>query len=330
MSYEIRLNVIPPQRRAFKELEEALKRPPSRYEEAVLFFQQRENFHYRPAFAPDREIFDPAYTKLRMKDYAAYYNFVDPQQYYYFTYCSARARGYEVLEKNLELAEERQLFRLNDDQVREVVASYLPQLRHYEWGASIITAHATRFSYGTSIESRLAFEAFDRYGNAQTIGKVLLRWRENEKIDLLSESKRRWLEDEPLQPMRKMIEHLWVTTVEDWAEAVFGLALLDAIVYPLLFRELDEFYLRNGAAGFVLLNRHFYELYKEKKEFTRILFETFISDAEHGDENKKQVAAWAAKWQPMADEVFQGLARIAERAGISPQCERGELVAVAA
>jgi|FaiFalDrversion3_1042247.scaffolds.fasta_scaffold00025_6 phenol hydroxylase P1 protein len=330
MPYEIRLNVIPPQRVAFKELEEALKRPPNRYEEAVLFVQQKENFHYRPAYAPDKEIYDPAYTKLRMRDYAAYYTFLDPQQYYYFTYCSARARSYEILEKDLELAEERQLFCLANDQVREVIASYLPQLRHYEWGASIVAAHATRFSYGTSIESRFAFEAFDRYGNAQTIGKVLLRWKQNEQVDLLSESKQRWLGDEPLQPLRKMIEHLWVVTGEDWAEAVFGLALLDAIVYPLLFRGLDDFYLRSGAMGLVLLNRHFYEFYVEKKVFIQTLFRTFLGDIEHGGENKKQLAAWAAKWQPMADAAFQGLARLVEGVGGSPHCERDEFLSLIA
>lgn len=326
MAYEIKMKIIPPQRLAFREIEEALKRPPSRYEEAVLFFQQKENFHYRPAFAPDKEIFDPAYTKLRMKDYAAYYKFADPRQYYYFTYCQARAKGYELLEKNLEFAEEKDLFKLDDDEVRDTVASYLPQLRHYEWGASIVLAHATRFSYGTAIESRLGFEAFDRYGNAQTLGKVLLRWKKSQNIDFLSTSRQRWLEDAPLQPMRKIIEHLWVTTVEDWAEAIFGLALLDAVVYPLLFGGLDVFYLKKGAIGLSFLNRYFYEWYREKREFSEVLFKTFEEDEIYGGENKALLSAWTAKWQPLVDEAFQELALIVEKVGGRGQCERGQFL----
>ena len=320
MPYEMVTKVIPPIRTSFKEVEERLGRPPSRYEEAVLYFQQKENFHYRSAFAPDREIFDPAYTKLRMADYYAYYNFVDPKQYYYFTYCQARTKAYEALENHIEYAQERGLFDFAPE-VKEVIASYFPQMRHYEWGASLIMSNATRFAYGTAIESRCCYEAFDRFGNAQTIGKLLLLWKE-QAPDLLTESKRKWMEEAGVQPLRKMVEELLVASVEDWAEAAFGLALLDAVAYPLLFRDADGYYLARGATGISLVNKHFFDWYREKIEWAGTLFKSFAEDGEQGEANREIMAGWADKWQPSASEAFEGLSTVIKRGGATPQCQR--------
>lgn len=324
MPYEILTKVIPPVRTSFKEIEERLGRPPSRYEEAVLYFQQKENFHYRPAYASKCEIFDPSYTKLRMKDYYGYYNFVDPKQYYYFTYCQARAKAYEALENHIEYAQERGLFDFTPE-VQVFLASYFPQMRHYEWGASLIMSNATRFAYGTAIESRCCYEAFDRFGNAQTIGKLLLLWKE-QAPDLLTESKSKWMEDGTVQPVRRMMEELLVGSVDDWAEGVFGLALLDAVIFPLLFRDADGYYLARGATGISLVNKHFFDWYREKIAWAEALFKTFTEDEEQGQANRNIMVGWTDKWQPLATTAFEALATVIKKGGATPQCQREEFL----
>lgn len=47
------------------------------------------NFHYRPTWDPEHELFDPRRTRLVMKDW---YALKDPRQFYYGAYTWVRAR----------------------------------------------------------------------------------------------------------------------------------------------------------------------------------------------------------------------------------------------
>jgi phenol hydroxylase P1 protein len=68
--------------------------------------QADANFHYRPTWDPEHEIFDPRRTKIVMKDW---YAFKDPRQFYYGTYTMARARQQETAEANFDFVESRGL-----------------------------------------------------------------------------------------------------------------------------------------------------------------------------------------------------------------------------
>ena len=84
MQFELRPQVIEPQRKTFQHLIDRYgDRPASRYEEGTIDLQATANYHYRPLWGPDKEIYDPAYSVLRLTDA---YSFVDPRQYYYAPY----------------------------------------------------------------------------------------------------------------------------------------------------------------------------------------------------------------------------------------------------
>ena len=84
MAYELRTNVIDPERNTFSYLVERFgDRPATRYQEASFNVQPMENFHYRPTWDADRELYDPNYTALKLTDP---YGYTDPRQYYYTPY----------------------------------------------------------------------------------------------------------------------------------------------------------------------------------------------------------------------------------------------------
>jgi phenol hydroxylase P1 protein len=89
VQYELRTKVIEQRRRTFTNLIERYgDRPASRYQEGTIDLQAVENFHYRPLWAPDREIYDVGYSALRLADP---YSFTDPRQLYYAPYVASRA-----------------------------------------------------------------------------------------------------------------------------------------------------------------------------------------------------------------------------------------------
>ena len=84
-------------------------KPATRYQEAVYDLQPTENFHYRPTWEPDKELYDPTRTALVMEDW---YKFLDPRQYYYGNYVMARAVQQESADKNFKFVEKTRIVSL--------------------------------------------------------------------------------------------------------------------------------------------------------------------------------------------------------------------------
>jgi phenol/toluene 2-monooxygenase (NADH) P1/A1 len=82
MQIDLRTVSIKPLRNTFAHVAKRLggDKPATRYQEGTLDIQATHNFHYRPTWDPDHEIFDPRRTQLVMKDW---YAFKDPRQFYY-------------------------------------------------------------------------------------------------------------------------------------------------------------------------------------------------------------------------------------------------------
>jgi phenol/toluene 2-monooxygenase (NADH) P1/A1 len=69
VQYELRYQVIEPKRQTYQNVIDRLgDQPATRYQEATLDVEPRENFHYRPTWAQDRELYDERYTALRLTD----------------------------------------------------------------------------------------------------------------------------------------------------------------------------------------------------------------------------------------------------------------------
>jgi phenol/toluene 2-monooxygenase (NADH) P1/A1 len=303
MSFELRTNTIEPRRASYDPLVERFgNKPATRYQEGSYGMQPVENFHYRPFWDPEHELYDPDYTALKLTDP---YSYSDPRQYYYNTYVSARASDYDGFARTLKYVEDRQMFdRLPEAWHATVVGCLLP-LRHYEAGAQLVSINACRFAWGTTIAQAAGYAAFDRIGNAQLLSMIGLTVGGGTAAKL-HEAKELWLHEPHLQGLRQLVEEALVES--DWVSAMIAIELVDAQLYPLMYRHLDERSVFQNAGAYSLLAMHFATWYADNQKWVTPLLKAWVSDPEHGDANRTALTGMVGKWLPQASAAVRKLA----------------------
>jgi len=285
MQYELRTQVIEPKRKTFDNLVARYgDRPASRYQEGSIDIQAKENFHYRPLWGPDKEIYDEAYSVLRLTDP---YSFTDPRQYYYAPYVTSRAAMFDAFSATLDYLEERGMFDRLPEAWSELFQSVVLPLRHYESAAQMVSCDTARFGFGTTITQCAAYAAFDRVGNAQLISRVGISLGGG-SAELLDAAKTCWLQDGGLQPLRKLAEELLVE--RDWGKSLVALDVADQLLYPLLYTHLDQAALNGGAGSYSLIAQHFSKWFKDQRRWLDALYRAWTSDPELGETNKALLA----------------------------------------
>ncbi len=307
MQFELRTQVIEAKRKTFANLAERYgDRPASRYEEGSVDIQPTVNFHYRPLWAPDREIYSEDYSALRLSDPNA---FTDPRQYYYYPYVTARAHLHEAFAATLTYLEKRSLLEKLPEGWKSAIAEAVLPLRHFESGAQLISANGCRFAWGSTVEQCLSYAAFDRIGTAQLLSRAGIAL-DGGTDALLGPAKGQWMENADLQPLRKYTEQLLVE--QDWAIAHLGLDLVDQLIYGLLYSHLDEAALMGGAGAYSLMAQHLSGWFTDHRRWVDALYKAWQNDAEHGAANRAALAEAAARLLPAATEAALGVARIAD------------------
>jgi phenol hydroxylase P1 protein len=311
MAYELRTNVIEPVRNTFSYLVERFgDRPATRYQEATFNVQPMENFHYRPTWDADHELYDANYTALKLTDPYAY---TDPRQYYYTPYVANAAQRYESFAQTLKYIEDRRLLDKLPENWHTVLTGFLLPLRHFESGAQLININVSRFAFGTTVEQAALFAGFDRIGNAQLLSLVGLAVAGGGG-DALADAKKNWLYAAPLQGLRRLIEELLVE--RDWAVGLIGLDLADQQLYPMLYEHLDERALYRGATAYSLLANHFDQWYVGHRKWLAALIKAWATDPQHGEANKKVLGDIADRWYPRSHAAVRTFAEgLAESAG---------------
>jgi phenol hydroxylase P1 protein len=298
VQYELRYQVIEPKRNSYQNVIDRLgDQPATRYQEATLDVEPRENFHYRPTWIADRELYDPRYTALRLADP---YAFADPRNFYYTPYVTSRAALHDEFGKTLGYLEERGLLAKLPEAWRSVLASVVIPLRHYESGAQLVSVAGARFAYGTSLEQCCSFAAFDRIGNAQMLSRVGIALGGGTG-DVLTTAKQEWLDGEHLQPLRRLTEQVMV--VDDWAEGLLAIDYLDSLLYPLVYSGLDERALLGGAGAYSLFAQHLTRWFADQRKWLDALVTAWQDDPEHGPANKVHLDRIAGTWKPRAQEA---------------------------
>lgn len=285
MQYELRTQVIEPKRKTFDNLVARYgDRPASRYQEGSIDIQAKENFHFRPLWAPDKEIYDETFSVLRLTDP---YSFLDPRQYYYAPYVTSRASMADAFSATLDYLEERDMFERLPERWSQLFQTVVLPLRHYESAAQMVSCDTARFGFGTTITQCAAYAAFDRVGNAQLISRVGISLGGG-SADLLHEAKTSWLEDQSLQPLRRLAEELLVE--RDWGRSLVALDVADQLLYPLLFTHLDDAALGDGAGSYSLIAQHLSGWFKDQRRWLDALYRAWTTDPELGETNKALLA----------------------------------------
>jgi phenol/toluene 2-monooxygenase (NADH) P1/A1 len=308
VQYELRYQVIEPKRNSYQNIIDRYgDQPATRYQEATLDVEPRENFHYRPTWIADRELYDPRYSALRLADP---YAFVDPRGFYYTPYVTSRAALHDEFGKTLGYLEDRDLLAKLPDAWRAVLAEVVIPLRHYESGAQLVSVAGARFAHGTSLEQCCTFAAFDRIGNAQLLSRVGIALGQGTG-DVLTAAKQAWLDGAHLQPLRRLTEQIMV--VDDWAEGLLVVDHLDSLLYPLIYSGLDERALLGGAGAYSLFAQHLTGWFADQRKWIDALVATWRADPEYGAANKDHLdriaGTWRSKAQEAADAIAQAIAQ---------------------
>ncbi|WCN39501.1 hypothetical protein [Aneurinibacillus uraniidurans] len=307
--------MIKPLRQTYKYMSGLKVKRPTTYDEATYNLQPYENFHYRPIWNPDIQIYDENITKLVCTDWE---QFRDPARLYYATYCYDRAELQTRIKGQFNACERLGVFRTMDDSFVRTVSEFFPVLRHLFFGESVVYMYVGRFSVGTAIEQCATYQSFDLLGSAQLITKICAEL-ESRNPAILSAGKQKWLEDEKFQPLRALTEKLMVTW--DWGEAVVAVnLLLNLIVYPLFFEEMSESALENGGAGYAMFSEFFWHMFDYERNWAAALMKMLIADT---PANQAVIQSFVDEWLPQVIAAIKPILPIFAMPG---QAKDGEVV----
>ncbi|MGT2470984.1 aromatic/alkene monooxygenase hydroxylase subunit beta [Paraburkholderia terrae] len=302
MQIDIKTSAVEQVRQTFSHVARRLgaDKPASRYQEATFDLQPEVNFHYRPLWQPEFELYDKGRTAIVMSDW---YAFKDPRQYYYGAYTITRAKQQDTMEKNFEFVAKRRLLADLSDDAKAHIAALMVPLRHVEWAANTNNCFVTGYGWGTAITQATMFHCMDRLGIAQYLSRIGLALDGNQGTSLV-EGKERWMSDPIWQGLRRVVEDTMV--VKDWFETFVAQNLvLDGLLYPLVYRHIDERIARLYGPGFGMLNEFASSWFDETSRWVDATIKTAATES---PENKALLAQWVAKWRTAVLDALKPLA----------------------
>ncbi len=303
MQIELRTQVIEARRKTFQHIVNRYgDKPASRYEEGTIDLQGKTNFQYKPLWAPDKEIYSPDFSALKLTDE---YSFMDPRQYYYAPYVSARADLHDAFGSTLGYLEKRGMFDRLPESWHGVIQNVLLPLRHYEGAAQMVSANAARYGWGTSITQCAGYASFDRIGNAQILSRVGISFGGG-TAEPLSVAKTAWIEDETWQPLRRWVEETLVE--QDWGKGLVALDVMDRVLYSLLYTHLDDAALNAGAGSYSLVAQHLSTWFVDQRKWLDALYKAWVADPELGAANAEIIGEVAERTLDRAQSALAPIA----------------------
>ena len=303
MQIDLRTVSITPLRQTYNHIAERLgaDKPASRYIEGTMNVQPDANFHYRPTWDPQHELFDPRRTRLVMQDW---YALKDPRQFYYGAYTQARARMQEVAEADFEFVEERGLADRYDDAARRKALDFYVPLRHVAWGANMNGAYQCAYGYGTAITQPCLYAGMDQLGIAQYLTRLgLLLGNQGD----LEAGKHAWLNAPVWQGLRRVVEDTWV--LKDWFELyVAQNVVLDGVLFGLAYKEVDQAISEKAGPTVSMLTRFQAEWIQDACKWVDAVIKA--AAAESAD-NQALLSQWYAQWRARVVEALTPVAQLA-------------------
>ncbi len=303
MQIDLRTVSITPLRQTFTHIAErqGADKAASRYVEATMDVQPNANFHYRPTWDPAHELFDPKRTRIVMEDW---YALKDPRQFYYGTYTQSRARMQETAEGDFSFVEERGLAQRYDDAARQTALDFYVPLRHVAWGANMNGAYMCAYGYGTAITQPCLYAGMDQLGIAQYLSRLGLLLGHTGDLEA---AKHAWLAAPAWQPLRRLVEDLWV--VKDWFELfVAQNVVLDGLLFALAYQEVDQVLSDKAGPTVSMLTRFQAEWFGDACKWVDSVIKITAAES---PANQAQLSQWYGHWRARASEALAPVAMIA-------------------
>ncbi|MBS0468543.1 MAG: aromatic/alkene monooxygenase hydroxylase subunit beta [Proteobacteria bacterium] len=302
MQIDLRTVSITPLRQTYDHIAARLgaDKPASRYIEGTMDVQPEANFHYRPTWDPEHELFDKRRTRLVMKDW---YALKDPRQFYYGTYTQARARMQEVAEADFEFVETRGLAERYDDAARRKALDFYVPLRHVAWSANMNGSFQCAYGYGAAITQPCLYAGMDQLGIAQYLTRLGLLLGDQLELEA---GKKAWLDAPAWQPLRRLVEDTWV--MKDWFELfVAQNVALDGVLFALAYKEVDQALSDQAGPVVSMLTRFQAEWTQDANKWVDSVIKT--AAAESAD-NKELLSGWYAHWRARVQEALAPVAAL--------------------
>lgn len=301
MQIDLRTVSIQPLRQTFDHLARRFgDKPASRYQEGSYDIQPAENLHYRPTWDPDQELYDPAISKIVMRDW---YALKDPRQFYYSTYTLTRARQQETTEANFTFVESRGLVELLPEAVRTAALELLVPLRHAAWGANLNNTFICGYGYSAIFTQPCIYHAMDNLGTAQYLSRIGLLLGGTEALDA---GKAAWMQGPAWQELRRYVEDTLVLR-DPFESFVAQNLVLDGLLYPLVYaRIVDEHFAANGGSAVAMLTQFMSDWFEETRKWVDAVIKTAAGESEA---NREQLQAWVGVWRERAVPALLPLVR---------------------
>ncbi len=312
MTVDLKTREIKPLRHTYAHVAQYIggDKTASRYQEGTMGAQPSVNFHYRPTWDPEHDLFDASRTAIRMSNW---YVLKDPRQFYYASWTITRARQQDAMESNFEFVESRGMIDLISAEVRQQVLSVLVPLRHAAWGANMNNSQICATGYGAAFTAPAMFHAMDNLGVAQYLTRLALAMS---GPDLLDEAKQAWMADPAWQPLRRYVEDTLV--LQDPVELFMAQNLaLDGLLYPLIYGTfIDDNIALKGGSAVAMLTAFMPEWHDESGRWVDAVVKTTASES---DDNKALLTHWLRNWEeraasallPIAEMALPGTGRVA-------------------
>ncbi|WP_321927491.1 aromatic/alkene monooxygenase hydroxylase subunit beta [Paraburkholderia guartelaensis] len=274
----------------------------SRYQEGIMGAQPSANFHYRPTWDPQHELFDTERTAIRLQNW---YALKDPRQFYYASWTMTRARQQDTMEANFEFVESRGMVGLMSDELVDHALQVLVPLRHVAWGANMNNSQICALGYGTAFTAPAMFHAMDHLGIAQYLTRLALSMSGPERLD---EAKAAWMDDPTWQALRRYVEDTLV--LQDPVELFVAQNLaLDGLLYPLVYeRYVDERVALAGGSAVAMLTAFMPEWHDESSRWIDSVVKTMAAECE---DNKALLSQWVRHWEEQAATALLPVAELA-------------------
>ncbi len=303
MQMDLRTVSITPLRQTFGHLARRMgaDKPASRYVEATMDLQPTENYHYRPTWDPQYDIFDPARTRITMKDW---YALKDPRQYYYGAWTQARGRMQETAEGDFELVDQLGLATAYPPAGRDAALKVFLPLRHVAWASNLNKGFVSAYGYGIAISQAACYASMDQLGAAQYLTRLAIAFGD---IEALAEAKQSWLDAPEWQDLRRYVEDLMVE--KDWFQVLVAQDFaLEGLLYPLVFERFND--VLNAANGpvFSMLTRFQREWNAETTKWVDAVLKATAAD---NPENKALLGEWIKHWRDRARAALDPVAVLA-------------------
>lgn len=304
MTIDLKTVDIKPQRSTFANVAKYIGegKTASRYQEATFGAQPEANFHYRPTWGPDHELFDASRTAIRMSNW---YALKDPRQFYYASWTMTRARQQDAMESNFEFAESRGMIDMIPEDVSKLALDVLTPLRHVAWGANMNNSQICATGYGTVFTAPAMFHAMDNLGIAQYLTRLALTVEGPERLDL---AKVAWLTDPTWQSLRRYVEDTLV--LQDPVELfVAQNVALDGLLYPLIYSTfVDDYVALKGGSAVSMLTAFMSDWFDESSRWVDAVVKTMAGESE---DNKALLTHWLRHWEELAATALLPVAEMA-------------------